>query len=94
MNPETNDASRFTGFEIAVESCFSILQGDYPTLPFVTRRRRCGQMSGARPGTDPRFTFHASRFDKLTVPSQVEGRFTVLGSGPSTMQMVADRSSQ
>ena len=42
------------------------------------------------PAADPRFTFHASRFDpstgsgpraesrgKLTVPSQVEGRFTV-----------------
>ena len=51
-------------------------------------------MSGARPEADPRFTFHASRFDKLTVPSRVEGRFTVLGSGPSTTQMVADRSPQ
>jgi len=29
------------------------------------------------PAADPRFTFHVSRFDKLTVPSQVEGRFTV-----------------
>jgi len=29
------------------------------------------------PVADPRFTFHTSRFDKLTVPSQVEGRFTV-----------------
>jgi hypothetical protein len=27
-----------------------------------------------------RFTIHASRFDKLTVPSQVEGRLTVPGS--------------
>jgi hypothetical protein len=30
------------------------------------------------------FTFHASRFDKLTAPNQVEGRVTVLGSGPRT----------
>jgi hypothetical protein len=64
-------------------------------------------MSGARPEADLRFTFHASRFDpsassgsraesrdKLTVPSQVEGRFTVLGSGPRTTQMVSDRSPQ
>jgi len=29
---------------------FSILQGACPTLPFVTRRRRCGQMRGRRPG--------------------------------------------
>jgi len=56
-------------------------QGACPTLPFVTRRRRCGQMRGRRPEADPRFTFHASRF-------------TVLGSGPSTTQMVADRSPQ
>ena len=41
-------------------------------------------MQGRRPEPDHRFTFHASRFDKLTVPSQVEGRFTVLGSGPRT----------
>jgi hypothetical protein len=32
-------------------------------------------MRGRRPEADPRFTFHASRF-------------TVLGSGPRTMQMV------
>ena len=51
-------------------------------------------MQGRRPEPDHRFTFHASRFDKLTVPSQVEGRFTVLGSGPRTVQMVADRSPQ
>ena len=48
-------------------------------------------MRGRRPEADPRFTFHASRFDKLTVPRQVEGRFTVLWSGPRTTQMVADR---
>jgi hypothetical protein len=51
-------------------------------------------MQGRRPEPDHRFTFHASRFDKLTVPSQVEGRFTVLGSGPRTTQMVADHSPQ
>jgi hypothetical protein len=47
-------------------------------------------MRGCRPAADPRFTCHASRFDsstgsepraesrgKLTVPSQVEGRFTI-----------------
>jgi hypothetical protein len=51
-------------------------------------------MRGRRPEADPRFTFHASRFDKLTVPSQAEGRFTVLGSGPRTTQMVADHSPQ
>ena len=33
---------------------------------------------------DPRFTFHASRFDKLTVPSQVEGRFTAPVQHPAT----------
>ena len=62
-------------------------------------------MRGRRPDANPRYTFHASRFDlsassgsraesrdKLTVPSQVEGRFTVLGSGPRTTQKVADRS--
>jgi HD-like signal output (HDOD) protein len=50
-------------------------------------------MGGRRPEADPRFTLQASRFDpstgsrpraesrgKLTVPSQVEGRCTVLGS--------------
>jgi len=60
-------------------------------------------MRGRRPEADPRFTFHGSWFDpsassgsraesrdKLTVPSQVEGRFTVLGSGPSTTQMAAN----
>ena len=47
-------------------------------IAFVTRRRRCGQMRGRRPEADPRFTFHASRF-------------TVLGSGLRTTQMVADR---
>ena len=47
-------------------------------------------MRGRRPEADPRFTPHGSRFDKLTVPSQVEGRFTVLGSGPSTTQMAAN----
>ena len=51
-------------------------------------------MQGRRPEADPRFTFHASRFDKLTVPSQVEGRFTILGSGPRTTQTVVDRSPQ
>jgi len=34
---------------------------------------------------DPHFTFHASRFDKLTVPSRVEGRFTVGESDAGTM---------
>jgi hypothetical protein len=34
-------------------------------------------MRGLRPEADPRFTVHASRF-------------TVLGSGPSTTQMVAE----
>jgi hypothetical protein len=29
---------------------FSILQGACPTLPFVTRRKRCGQMRGRRSG--------------------------------------------
>ena len=38
-------------------------------------------MRGRRLEADPRFTFHASRF-------------TVLGSGPRTTQMVADRSPQ
>jgi hypothetical protein len=38
-------------------------------------------MVSLRPEADPRFTFHASRF-------------TILGSGPSTTQMVADRSPQ
>jgi hypothetical protein len=57
-------------------------------------RQKERQMRGRRPEADPRFTFHASRFDKLTVPSQVERHFTVLGSGPSTTQMVADRSPQ
>jgi len=51
-------------------------------------------MRGRRLEADPRFTFHASRFDKLTVPSRVEGRFMVLGGGPRTTQMVADRSPQ
>jgi hypothetical protein len=51
-------------------------------------------MRDRRPEADPRFTFHASRFDKLTVPSQVEGRFTVPGSGPRTTQTVVDRSPQ
>ena len=39
--------------------------------------KEMGQMRGLRPEVDPRFTFHASRF-------------TVLGSGPITTQMVAD----
>ena len=37
-------------------------------------------MRGRRPEADPHSTFHASRFDKLTVPSQVEGRLTFHGS--------------
>ena len=50
-------------------------------MAFVTKRMRRWQMYSRRPETDPRFTFHASRF-------------TVLGSGPSTTQMVVGRSPQ
>jgi len=35
-------------------------KGACPTLPVVTRRRRCGQMRGRRPEADRRFTFHGS----------------------------------
>jgi len=55
-----------------------VRRGACPTSPFVTRRRRCGQIQGRRPEADPRFTFHASRFDKAHRPEPSRG--TVHGS--------------
>jgi hypothetical protein len=55
------------------------------TRPTLARRDAPCPKQGRSSEADTRFTFHASRFDKLTVPSQVEGRFTVLGSDARTL---------
>ena len=52
--------------------------GACPTLPFVTRRRKCGQMEAAGPEK----------------PEVYSLEYMEDFSGPSTTQMVADRSPQ
>ena len=52
--------------------------GAFPTLPFVTRRMRCGQMRGHMPGKKEAYSLE-----------YVEDFF-----GPRTTQMVVDLSPQ
>ena len=61
--------------------------GACPTLPFVTRRRRSGQMRGRKPEADHRFTFHGSR-DRAENYADSRGSFATVERSMSTGSQV------